>query len=83
MKAKDYTQISAVAADNQPLPGVVNTTPEWDTFTLQMAYQHVNTYLELLHIPDVKVITDLLAAAKPAKVCCDLDLVRTLRDLQV
>ena len=68
VKGKDYTQIAAVAADNQPLPGTVNTDPEWDSFTLQMAYQHVNAYQELLHIPDVKVITDvLMAAAKPRK----------------
>lgn len=68
VKHKDYTQIAAVAADNQPLPGVVNPAPEWDSFTQQMAYQHVNAYHEMLNIPDVKVITDvIMAGAKPRK----------------
>ncbi|MCU1268053.1 MAG: hypothetical protein JWM21_4371 [Acidobacteria bacterium] len=64
----DYTQIAAVAADQQPLKGKVNTAAPWDSFTGQMTYQHVNAYAEILNIPDVKVITDMLAAfAKPRK----------------
>lgn len=66
VRDKNYTQIPAVAADNQPLGGKVNT--DWDSFARQMAYQHVNAYMDLLNIPDVKVIVDVLVAlAKPKK----------------
>jgi hypothetical protein len=65
---KNYTQIPSVPSDNQPLQGQFNTDPRWDSFTAQLAFQHVNAYMELLNIPDVKVIVDMLVAlAKPRK----------------
>jgi hypothetical protein len=60
--SKHYTQFPALAAENQPLQGSVNPDPKFDKFTLQMAYQHVPAYQELLNIPDVKVITDVIMA---------------------
>lgn len=60
---KHYTQWPALAEDNQPLQGKVNTDPQWNSFTKQMAYQHVNAYHEMLNIPDVKVVTDVIMAA--------------------
>src|SRR6185312_4747680 len=63
---KHYTQWPALAGDNQPLQGKVNTDTQWNSFTKQMAYQHVKAYEDLLNVPDTKVITDvILAAADP------------------
>ncbi len=68
VRDKNYAQIQDLAADQQPLQGKVNTDPEWDTYTRQMAYQHINAYADLLQVPDLEVITDmLLAFAKPKK----------------
>ncbi|MGR6035593.1 MAG: lipase family protein [Candidatus Nitrosoglobus sp.] len=66
--AEDYTQIAAIAGDYQPLNGKVNTTPEWATFTSQVAYQHVNAYYELLNLPHLKALAESLRAkAEPAR----------------
>jgi hypothetical protein len=68
VKRHEYTQIPAVAADNQPLRGTIHTEPGWDNFLRQVLYQHVNAYMDLLQIPDVQVIIDELEAfAAPKK----------------
>ena len=56
VKKKVYTQIPAIASDQQPLTGTVNSDPEWAQFFDQIAYQHVDAYIELLHVPAAKVL---------------------------
>jgi pimeloyl-ACP methyl ester carboxylesterase len=62
---EDYTQIPAVAADQQPLSGSVNTDPEWAHFIKQIEYQHVDAYIEMLKVPDCKVLIGFLRDTRP------------------
>ncbi len=56
----DYTQIPAVASDQQPLQGSVNTDPQWAEFIKQIEYQHVDAYIKMLHVPEVEVLIGFL-----------------------
>lgn len=56
VKSKDYTQIAAIASDQQPFKGTVNTDPEWAQFFDQIAYQHVDAYINLLDVPAASVL---------------------------
>jgi hypothetical protein len=67
VKDNDYTQIPALAADQQPLKGSVNTEHQWNNFVKQIEYQHVDAYIELLEVPDVKVLLDFLRDTRLAK----------------
>lgn len=51
VQKKVYTQIPAIASDQQPFKGTVNADPEWAQFFDQIAYQHVDAYIKLLDVP--------------------------------
>jgi hypothetical protein len=65
VKNKDYTQMSAVAADQQPLKGSVNTDPKWAEFIKQLEYQHVDAYIKMLDVPDANELLDFLRDTRP------------------
>jgi triacylglycerol lipase len=65
VKKKDYTQIPAIASDQQPLKGSVNTDPEWARFFDQIAYQHVDAYIKLLDVPAANVLIPFMRDTRP------------------